>query len=261
MSVIGCIGAGNMASAIVRGLLAAGKDPSSLLVYDVDSAKAQALGVSVAANEAEVALRAQTVILAVKPQVYGTVLPRIKQAVAQSGALVISIAAGKTLGAVREWLGDGVAAVRAMPNINALIGNSVTALCANAVATETHLQTAREIFGAVGTTVLLPEDKFSAFAAMAGAAPAYVFLFIDALAQAGVRQGICKSLALDIAVQTVLGSAALLKQSQEHPREMIDRVCSPGGITIEGMLSLQRDGMETAVINAVQAAYDKDQKL
>lgn len=262
---IGCIGAGNMAGAILRGLVGNGTDGSSLLVYDIDPQRQMELfndcGVCMASNEEQVAAEVQVLILAVKPQVYQTVLPRIRDAVRRNRPLVISIAAGRTLQSIEQQLGEDIAIVRVMPNINARIGEAITALCGNARVSDHDMAQARDIFNAIGETVMLEESKFSGFAALAGAAPAYTFMFIDALAEAGVRQGIPKTLALQIARQTVLGSALLLRETGAHPRQLLDEVCSPGGITIEGVLSLQRDGMEAAVVDAVQAACDRDRSM
>lgn len=262
---IGFIGAGNMASAIVRGIVAGGTDASLLTVYDIDAQRQNALvtdcGVSAACCAQDVVLHSDAVLLAVKPQVYADLLPTLRAAAAQSHPLIISIAAGKTIGTISALLGSDLAIVRAMPNLNARVGQAITALCANAHVTAAQMDTARAVFGAVGETVDLPEDKFSGFAAMAGAGPAFAFLFVDALAQAGVQQGIPKPLALQIARQTVLGSALMLRQSEIHPRILMDQVCSPGGITIEGVLSLQKNRFEASVADAVQAACDRDKQL
>ncbi|MBR7092163.1 MAG: pyrroline-5-carboxylate reductase [Clostridia bacterium] len=262
---IGCIGAGNMASAILRGLVAGGKDAGDLCVYDINPDKMRELsrdcGISLASSEEDAICGADVVILAVKPQVYGSLLPRIRDAIRRTRPLVISIAAGKSIAGILQVLGEDIHIVRVMPNINAKVGEAITAICASPLAGEADVAAARNIFNAIGETVLLDESKFSGYAALAGAAPAYTFLFIDALAEAGVRQGIPRDLSLRIARQTVLGSAVLLRETGAHPRLLLDEVCSPGGITVEGVLSLQRDGMEAAVVDAVQAACDRDARL
>ncbi|MBQ5968598.1 MAG: pyrroline-5-carboxylate reductase [Clostridia bacterium] len=264
--MLGFIGMGNMASAILRGVMGSGLlNASDVLVYDVLPEKVQAqcerFGVGKADGAAEIAERCDTVVLAVKPQVLPALLDEIGALLKAAKPLVLTIAAGKPLAFYETALGKTQRIVRIMPNINATVGAAVSAYCPNAAATETDCAFADAFCASFGTAMRLPESQFSVFGVVGGCAPAFVQLFMDALARAGVRYGLPKDTALQIAAQTVLGSAKLLMESGEHPQQIIDNVCSPGGTTIEGVLSLQKDGFEAAVANAVRAAVEKDAKL
>ena len=262
---VGFIGAGNMAGAILRGMTAGGFSGNDLLVYDTDAAKLAALfekcGVRICDSGTEVAEGADVLLLAVKPQVFPDVLPELAPVLRQECPLVISIAAGKTLASIEAFTGPGLPIVRVMPNLNARVGEGMSAFCGNAQVTEEHRGTVRLIFETVGEVMELDERYFSAYSAIAGCSPAFTFLYVDALAGAAVRYGIPKDAALKIAEQAVLGSARLLKESGDHPRALMDAVCSPGGTTIEGVRALVRGGFEAAVQDAVEASADKDRKL
>lgn len=262
---VGMIGAGNMAGAIVRGMVAGGFRGSDILVYDIDTAKQVALfeecGVCMAASAKEVVSGADAVVLAIKPQVFPDLLPVLAGTLQENRPLVISIAAGKTLSEIEGWTGAGLALVRVMPNINAKVGEAMSAFCCNTQVGDAQKAMVTAIFEAVGEVMELPEKSFSAFSVLAGCSPAYVLLYMDALAEAGVRYGIPKALSLRVAAQAVLGTARLLQESGEHPRALIDQVCSPGGTTIEGVASLQQNGFEAAVLEAAAASFEKDQRL
>ncbi len=262
---IGFIGAGNMAGAIVRGLISGGVHGSDLLVYDVDTAKQVALfeecGICMCGSADEVIDGAEAVVLAVKPQVFPVLLPQLAPPLQAARPLVVSIAAGKTIASIEEMIGDGVAVVRVMPNINAKVSESMSAFCCNALVTTAQRELVTRIFDAVGETVELSETLFSAFSSLAGCSPAYTLLYMDALAEAGVKYGIPKAISLKIVAQAVLGTARLLQESGEHPRVLIDQVCSPGGTTIEGVAALQKYGFENAVLEAARASLEKDRML
>lgn len=262
---IGFIGAGNMAGAIIRGMVSSGFAGNNLLVYDPDSAKLMELfedcGICMCTSGEEVVRGVEAVVLAVKPQVFPQVLPALSPAMLLRRPLVISIAAGKTLSAIEQLAGPGLSIVRVMPNINAKVGEAISAYCGNAQVSEEHKSIVRLIFEAVGEAVELEEKHFSAFSAIAGCSPAFTFLYIDAMATAAVKYGIPKAMALKIAQQAVLGSARMLQESGEHPRVLMDAVCSPGGTTIEGVCALQKNGFEAAVQAAVEASTEKDRKL
>ncbi len=264
--MLGFYGAGNMATAILRGVLSSGLlSAEEIAAYDLDSEKAAALaaktGITAAADPAALIDACDTILLAVKPQVLPAVLKENNARLAQTRPLLISIAAGKTLGFIGDALSFPARIVRVMPNLNATVGAAVSAFCGNENATDSDLAFTEKLCGSFGTALSLPEAQFPIFGVLGGCAPAFVFLFIDALASAGVKNGLTKRTALSVSAQTVLGSAKMLLESGEHPRSLIDSVCSPGGTTIEGMLSLQKDGFEAAVHAAVQAALDKDRRL
>ena len=262
---VGLIGAGNMAGAIVRGMVSGGFRGSDILIFDIDTARQVALfeecGVCIGASAAEVVESVDVVVLAVKPQVFPELLPALAGVLQDNRPLVISIAAGKTLEEIEGFVSTGLPLVRVMPNINAKVGEAMSAFCGNAVVTDDQKAMVRTIFESVGEVMELPEKSFSAFSVLAGCSPAYALLYIDALAEAGVRYGIPKALSLRIAAQSVLGTARLLQESEEHPRALIDQVCSPGGTTIEGVVALQDNGFEAAVLAAAAASFEKDQKL
>lgn len=262
---VGFIGAGNMAGAIIRGMVGGGFRGSDIRIYDTDSAKMAALfeecGVTVCSSGEEAAGTVDAVVLAVKPQVFPAVLPALSPVLHQRRPLVISIAAGKSLEAMEALLGAGLAMARVMPNIAAKVGEAMSAFCCNALAGEEEKAIVRQIFEAVGEVMELEEKHFSVFSALAGCSPAFTLLYMDALAQAGVKYGLPKAAALKIASQAVLGTARLLQESGEHPRVLADQVCSPGGTTIEGVCALQRQGFEAAVQAAVDASLEKDRRL
>ncbi len=262
---IGFIGAGNMAGAIVRGLVGGGIRSSDLFVYDVDTSKQVALfdecGVCMCGSAEELIREVEAVVLAVKPQVLPQLLPQLAPTLRECSPLVISIAAGKTLAFLEGLIGSGVAVVRVMPNINAKVAESMSAFCCNGLVTAPQRELVVRVFDAVGETVEIAESQFSAYASLAGCSPAYSLLYMDALAEAGVKYGIPKALSLKIVAQAVLGTARLLQESGEHPRALIDQVCSPGGTTIEGVIALQKNGFETAVLEAARASLEKDQTL
>ena len=261
----GFIGLGNMAGAILRGMHRSGNFArDTLLGYNRTEAKTEALrgeiGLVPCKSAKDVAERADVIVLAVKPQMLPDVLPGIRDAVTPE-KLVISIAAGKPTTYYEDIFDDGVPVVRVMPNINAKVGLSATAVCAGKHATEAHVELARRLFSAVGAVYTLKEEQMAAFMAIAGASGAFVHLYIDALASAGVKAGLSRAFAEELACQTVLGSAMLTHQSDRHPIALMDEVCSPGGTTIEGVHTLKRLGFETAVQQAVQAIIDKDKTL
>ncbi len=262
---VGFIGAGNMAGAIIRGMVAGGVRGSDVLVFDVDTAKQVALfeecGICMCGSAEEVIAGVDAVVLAVKPQVFPSLLPQLADVLHECMPLVISIAAGKTIASIEDMIGHGLPVVRVMPNINARAGESMSAFCGNGPVTETHKELVHRVFDSVGETAELAEHLFPAFSAIASCSPAYTLIYIDALAEAGVKYGIPKAMALKAAAQSVLGTARLLQESGEHPRVLADQVCSPGGTTIEGVAALQKNGFEAAVLEAARASLEKDQKL
>ena len=262
--IYGFIGVGNMASAILRGMAQSGRFPQGTLCgYNRTVEKTLALqgemGLQVCADEQAVAKAADVIVLAVKPQMMKGVLEKIAPVVVPE-KLVVTIAAGKETAWYEAYLGQ-VPVVRVMPNINARVQASVSALCGGRFARPEHLTIVRGMFETVGTVYEVEERLFSAFSALGGASGAFVHLFIDALASAGVQAGIPRALSQEIACRVVEGSAKLTAESDQHPIALMDQVCSPGGTTIEGVHTLKRLGFETAVQQAVRAVIDKDKQL
>ena len=261
---IAFIGAGNMAGAIIRGMCRASFVGANIAAYDIDSDKTAALarecGIAAAASASEAVTGADAVVLAVKPQMFAGVVPSLREAL-PAGCLLVSIAAGKTLADIEALAGEEVPVIRVMPNICATVGASIAAYTGNARVADEHKTLVKRIFDAVGQSMELEESYFSAFAAIAGCSPAFTLLYIESLAQAGVKYGIPKAKSLEIASQAVLGTAKLLQETGEHPHVLMDAVCSPDGTTIEGVCALQREGFEAAVLAAVDASLQKDKKL
>ena len=273
MTTYGFIGAGNMAGAIVRGAIAAGTDPASIWLTSAHDSAARLAEKTGARHEPDaeaLAAACDVVVLAVKPRVIPAVAARIFDAVAAARPLIVSIAAGIDLARLESLLPEGARVVRAMPNMAAGVGQSMTALAAGAAADESDLAAARALMDSVGRTVLIAEEDFPIFVGLAGSAPAFVFTFIDALARAGVLGGIPKARAVEIVAQTVLGSARAVQVEAaaradggagRTPADLVDAVCSPGGTTVAGLVAMERAGFSSAVIEAVRAVVAADRDL
>ncbi|MBQ7203516.1 MAG: pyrroline-5-carboxylate reductase [Eubacterium sp.] len=263
---LGFIGCGNMAGAIIGGIVENGiVSGSDICVFDISEDACNevksAYGTTVLDSEVDVVKNCESVILAVKPNVLGAVLSKINIALSESDTLIISIAAGKDIEFMRSMLSHDNRIIRVMPNINAKVGQAMSGFCANSFAGDDDKAFCKEVFSGVGQVIELDEKFFPLFGVIAGCSPAFAYMFIDALARAAVQNGMKKDEALQIAAQSVLGSAKMVLESDKHPFELIDMVCSPGGTTIEGVTSLQSDGFETAVHNAVNKSLEKDKKL
>lgn len=263
---IGFIGCGNMATAIIDGIINSNfESADNVAVYDISAQAAnqtnKLYAVNVYNSEAEIAANSDIVVLAVKPNVISTVLSKINSVLSEKKPLIVSIAAGKTISYIEEFLTNKQRVIRVMPNINAKVGEAVCAYCANDLCDSNDKAYISSLLSNIGKSLELDESYFALFGVIGGCAPAFAYMFIDALARAGVKNGMKKDDALKIAAQTVYGSAKMILESDEHPWKLIDNVCSPGGTTIEGVTSLQSDGFESAVCNAVDKALEKDKKL
>ncbi|MGN0447800.1 MAG: pyrroline-5-carboxylate reductase [Acutalibacteraceae bacterium] len=263
--MIGFIGCGNMASAIIKGLLKKGTSSKEIAVFDIDSEKTAIFskenGLTLKGSAKDIAMDCDTVVLSVKPNVFPFLLPEIGESLKANDPLIISIAAGKSTEFIASLLPYEPKLVRVMPNLNATVGEAISGFCLGGKATENDKTTAKSFCEAFGQCIEIDEKLFSIYSAIGGCGPAFSFMFIDSLARAGVKNGLTKNQALKAAAQTVLGSAKLILESDSHPWELVDKVCSPGGTTIEGVVSLQKDGFEKAVMNAVEASYNKDRLL
>ncbi|MCD7873264.1 MAG: pyrroline-5-carboxylate reductase [Clostridiales bacterium] len=263
---IGFIGCGNMAGAIIRGIIdSKAVDAGNVFVYDPTTEKLNELAenykINKCADEVETARNADYLLLGVKPNILSEVLEKIDSALNEKSTVLISIAAGKSIEFISKYLSQNNKIIRVMPNINAKVCAACSAYCTNESVSDKDKDFIEKIFGAVGTITELTESSFPLFGVIAGCAPAFSYMFIDAIARAAVKNGMSKETALTFAAQTVLGSAKMVLESKTHPYELTDKVCSPGGTTIEGVLSLQADGFEGAVHKAVQASLDKDRKI
>ncbi len=257
---IGIIGAGNMSAAITKGLLHTGTVPADIFVSDISPEKLQeaaALGVKTGANE-EAAAFGDAVILAVKPNIYEKALPALADAL--RGKLVISIAAGNTIGFVSSLL-PGARIVRLMPNTPALVGAGMTAISYAPPATREDAETTEALFSALGKCVHVPESLMDAVVAVSGSGPAYAYMLIDAMASGGVVQGLPKKDALLLAAQTVYGAAKMVLETGTHPAILSDNVCSPGGTTIAAVEALEEKGFRAAVMHAEKKCAEKSAQL
>lgn len=257
---IGFIGGGNMGTALMTGLLGKTK---GLLASDKDPKKLEALqkaGIIAAKCNREVAEKSDVVVLAVKPNMYPAVIKEIREQDV-SEKLFISIAAGVSSKKVQELFGKEVKVLRAMPNTPALVGRGMTVLSGSESDGEEALGIGKEIFSAVGAVSVLPEKLMNAVTAVNGSSPAYVYMMIEAMADAAVRDGIPRSDAYRIAAESVAGAAEMVLKTGKHPGELKDAVCSPGGTTIAAVEALEENGFRNALIKAMDACTKKAEEL
>lgn len=260
---IGCIGAGNMGGAILS-RLAAGMDQSLLHVYDTDGARAEQLarktGITVSASAEDLARASAVIIIAVKPDTVAEVLGTIEGAIT-SGSIIVSIAAGVTLASMEKILGPSAKIIRIMPNTPSLVGEGMSVLSPNTNVDVKSISEVEQIFSRIGKAMVLPEKLMDAVTGLSGSGPAYVFTFIQALADGGVKLGIPRDKALMLAAQTVMGAAKYVIETGEDPMSLRGKVTSPGGTTIEGIHVLERSGFAGIVMDAVERAAQKSQRL
>lgn len=261
---IAFIGGGNMAEAIIRGLLredvGVGICVAEISPKRRDELTAKFPNVRVVADAAEAAEWGEVVILAIKPQQADGGLDMIERVVTPK-KVVISIMAGIPSSKIEANLAPGCRVIRAMPNTPALIGAGATAVSAGRKATGDDLDLARQIFAMIGTAVTVEEKLIDAVTGLSGSGPAYVFTFIEALADAGVKNGLPRDVAAQLAAQTVLGSARMVVETGEHPTLLKEKVTSPGGTTIAGLHSLETGSFRGVVMNAVDAATSRSKEL
>ncbi len=259
---IGFLGGGNMAEALLRGLA---KNCGSVQLGVSDPRKdrvselATQYGAKTESDNRALVDWADVVVLAVKPQIAAEVLAEVSDC--DSSPLLVSVAAGLTTGFLENALGGAAHVVRAMPNTPALVGAGATAICSGTHASDSDMETARLLFDAVGITEVVKESQMNAVTGLSGSGPAYVFLVLDALSDAGVKMGLPRATALRLAAQTMLGSAKLLMETNGHPGALKDMVTSPGGTTIAGVHALEAGGLRTTLINAVEAAAHRAEEL
>ena len=259
------IGAGNMAEAIVSGLLKKGVlPPSRIVATDVDAHRLaqfqKRFKVQVGRDNQKAAKWADIIILAVKPQVIDEVLQGLHLS-PRADQLIITVAAGVPIAAIIAGLHPQARVVRAMPNTPAIVLEGATALTAGPGVTAEHMQVAQAVFEAVGAVVVVDESQLDTVTGLSGGGPAYVYMFIEALADGGVKMGLSRPHAQRLAAQTVLGAAKLVLETNDHPGLLKDRVTSPGGTTIAGVHQLERGRLRGTVISAVESATIRCQEL
>ena len=263
---VGFLGAGRMATALARAWTASGRLSSShVLASDPLPAARDAFqretGCAVTDNNRRVASHAELLVLAVKPQTMPALLGEIRDLVQSQRPLVVSIAAGITLGQLSEGLGSGIRLVRVMPNTPCLVGASASGFTPGEHATAEDVALVQRLLDDAGTAFRLPEHLLDAVTGLSGSGPAFVYLIIEALSDGGVRVGLPRDVATALAAQTVLGSAKMVLETGQHPGALKDGVASPGGTTIAGLHALERAGVRGALMDAVEAATRRATEL
>ena len=262
---IGFIGGGNMAAALIRGLLhsetmAAGQIRASDVKAERLAEIRAKYGIETSLDNDEIVRFADIIVIAVKPQIVDRILAPIAAAM-KPGDLVISIAAGVPLEAFESRLPPGARVIRSMPNTAAMALAAATAIAPGTHATEDDVATAKALFEAVGRCVVLDESLLDAVTGLSGSGPAYVMLMIEALADGGVKVGLGRDTALLLAAQTVYGAAKLQLETGEHPGRLKDMVTSPGGTAIAGLHTLESGGLRRTLIDAVEVASNRSAEL
>jgi pyrroline-5-carboxylate reductase len=264
MASLCIIGGGAMGAAFAKGVVTSGAVAASdVIVADLDEPRlgklTRDLGVKTTTDNAVAVKDSDIVLLAVKPAIVPVVVESIAGTV--SGELIISIAAGVSLEAIESRLPDGIGVIRAMPNTPCQIGAGAIGFSPGKAATRDQIAAAQEICDAVGISVEVPEKLLNAVTGLSGSGPAYVYLMIEAMSDAGVRVGLPRPIALKLAAQTVYGSAKMVIDEQAHPAVLKDQVTSPGGTTIAGLDELEKAGLRSALMEAVKAATRRSEEL
>jgi len=260
---VAILGAGVMGETLLSGLLRAGRGTDSLLVGEKRTERAEELreryGVQVVANR-DAARKADTVVLVVKPQDMSDLLSEIAGEL-RPGQLVVSLAAGITTAFIESHLPEGIAVVRVMPNTPALVDEGMAAISRGSHCDEQHLAEAESLLAATGRVVRVPERQQDAVTAISGSGPAYLFFVVEAMIEAGVHLGLPRTTSTELVVQTVVGSAKLLRETGEHPTVLREQVTSPGGTTAAAIRQLEDHKVRAAFLTAMEAARDRSRAL
>jgi pyrroline-5-carboxylate reductase len=260
------LGTGNMGQALVSGLIGSGSSrPENIICSDVRTAKLEAIkkqyGVRTTTSNLEAVSAAEIIIYAVKPQIMAAVLNETAEKLDMS-KLIISIAAGVPMEAIESCLNKELRLIRVMPNIAAAVKEAATAVSAGKHASQEDIKLAMAIFDSIGKSVFIGENYLmDAITGLSGSGPAYIFLIVEAMADAGVKVGLSRQEALFLSAQTVLGAAKMLIETQEHPGQLRDKVTSPGGTAIAGLATLEEGGLRTTLIHAVEVATNRSREL
>ena len=264
---IGFIGCGNMGGAMLEGILKAGLVEKENIFCSAKSESSrknisEKFGVNVGEN-IDVAKNSDILILAVKPHFFSEVIKEIKDYV-KSETIIVSIAAGVGIDDIESMFGMfsyGLKVIRTMPNTPALVGAGMSAICPNKNITSAELEEVQKIFNSFGESEVLEEKYFHAFIALCGSSPAYGYMFIEAMGTAGIKAGIPANKSYKLAAQSLLGTAKMVLETGEHPAMLKDRVCSPGGTTIEAVSELENLGFRKSIITAMQACEKKSKEM
>lgn len=265
MKKIGFIGAGNMAGAIIGGIVKSNLvKPENVIASAKTMANLEKLqqeyNINVTLDSKEVVKNSDIVFMAVKPNIFDGVLEGVADLI-DDKKIVVSIAAGKSIEAIENIIGSDKKIVRTMPNTPALVNEGMSALCPNKNIEDEELKIVKDIFDSFGKSEVVGEYLIDAVIGVSGSSPAYVFMFIEAMADAAVMAGMPRKQAYNFAAQSVLGSAKMVLESGKHPGELKDMVCSPAGTTIDAVKVLENEGMRSAVINAVCACVEKSREM
>lgn len=262
---LGFIGCGNMASAMIKGILNQGLvakeniTASAASQKTVDKVKNE-FGITMTLDNKEVTKNADVLVFAIKPIFLEQVIKEVKDVVSKD-TIILSIVAGKSLDTIANLFDQDLKVVRAMPNTPALVSAGVTAVCSNDQVSSEDLEKVNQLLESLGLVEVIPERLMDAVVAVSGSAPAYMFMFLEAMADAAVLQGMPRQQAYRFAAQTMMGSAKLMLETGKHPGELKDMVCSPAGTTIEAVRVLEEKGLRSAVIEAMKACADKCHQL
>lgn len=261
---IGFIGGGNMAEALIKGLLASNFPAAKLVVSEPIESRREhlhdAFGVVLAQSNSELVDLCEIVVLAIKPQIVDEVLADIAP-VWSDNKLMVSILAGVTCAGIEKQFAGSPRVVRVMPNTPALVGEGASAVCRGNHSTKDDLQIVRELLESVGIVQMIDERQMDAATGLSGSGPAYIYTVIEALADGGVREGLRRDVAHALAVQTVVGAALMVRETKEHPAILRDQVCSPGGTAITGVSTLEKNGLRTTLMEAVSASAARSREL
>lgn len=263
---IGFVGSGNMGAALISGLINSGSaKPENIICSDVNEKQIETIkikyGVNITTENLEVVQKSDIIIYAIKPQIMELVLKETAEYLNMS-KLIISIAAGVPLAAIESCLNKDLRLIRVMPNVAVSVGEGASAIAAGVHTRQEDIELSMAIFNSVGKCVFLKEnDLLDAITGLSGSGPAYIFMIVDALADAGVKMGLYRPDALMLASQTLLGAAKMLLETGEHPGPLKDSVTSPGGTAIAGLHTLEKGGLRTTLINAVEAATNRSKEL
>ncbi len=263
--VIGFIGAGNMGQAMAGGIISSGMvKPENVIFSDIsaDNLKKayKKFGMKTSNSNILTASMADILVLAVKPHFYGLVIEEIKDYI-KPETIIVTIAAGITLGNMKEMLGKDMKVIRTMPNTPAMVGEGMTAVVPNEFINDEELKEVMEILNSFGKAEIVEEKLIDTVGSVSGSSPAYVYMMIEAMADGAVMGGMARDKAYKFAAQAVLGSAKMVLETGIHPGALKDMVCSPGGTTIEGVAALEEYGFRNAVLKAMEACEEKSKKI
>ncbi len=265
MNKLGFIGCGNMGKAMIGGIINSGQlKATDIIVSDLNEAALKAaneeLGIHTTTNSVELAKNTEIIVVAVKPNIYGIILEQIKEVITPS-TIIVTIAAGISIGFVETILGSDMKVIRTMPNTPALVGEGMTAMCPNKNISDDEKTLILNLLSGFGKTEIVGEYLIDAVIGASGSAPAYVFMFIEAMADAAVLAGMPRPQAYTFAAQAVYGSAKMVMETGMHPGALKDMVCSPGGTTIEAVKMFEKTGLRSSVIESVTACIDKSKEM